>query len=652
VGWLGVEEVFAIGDRPPYNTHVLKLLTFPVNQLPIDAAISHPPDSLWVEVDRCIETTWTTQLSSKREALWPLLADTSSLNERLGLPEVNFEELDGSLYGSCGRGLLRQEWVEVAWEWEAARWLIAERHYSRGPALAVRVRYLLDDDEGGTKLTVQLSWIARSWWSRPVLRYINRWLRAQYERVLQELDELAGNPTRDPLPPVAPTDVKVDENRLRSAIQELTEGKISRTDVDRLADFIRRGSDQQLFRIRPKQLAFEWGMELDDVLSLLLRATRAGLLRLSWDVMCPHCQGVRKESRSLGDLREFGRCDVCNIDFDSTGLESIEVTFRVLAEIRVVSEVFYCSAEPAKKPHILLQHRLDPGESYEVELGLSPGRYRLRRAVGDGARVSFEIGKASGGDEPLIWNTTDASPGSPRSIGPRAKLVLGNSENESVPVVLEKVAEDSAALRPSELFNLQQFRDLFSEESITSGLKLEVGYQTLLFTDIVGSTQLYGELGDTRAFNIVHAHFVSLQKIVGARRGAVVKTIGDAMMAAFQRPEDALAAAIEIQQKFVGDDEEPLRVRAALHRGMCLAVRLESNIDYFGQAVNYAAKMQSVAGAGQIVLSNEFCAQPGIEAQVRGAGLELEEVRFSPVRSDGNETGTVMVVSVPRQSLA
>ncbi len=129
-----------------------------------------------------MEASWTEDLSSSREALWPLLADTSSLNEQLGLPEMNFEERDGSLYGSSGSGLLRQEWVEVPWEWEAGKWLIAERRYSKGPALAVRVCYLLDDFEGGTKLTVRASWVARYWWSRPVLKYINRWLRAQSDR--------------------------------------------------------------------------------------------------------------------------------------------------------------------------------------------------------------------------------------------------------------------------------------------------------------------------------------------------------------------------------------------------------------------------------------------------------------------------------------
>ena len=615
-----------------------------VNQAP-DSSDLH---DLWKQSERRIESDWQLELSSSREAIWPLLADTSRLNQSLGLPEMHFEEVAGRLHGSAGRGLLRQEWVEVPWEWEAARWLVAERHYSRGPALAVRVRYQLEEKPGGgTTLGVSFSWLPRSWWSPPVLRFFNRWLEARYRRAIAELDDLAGDPQTGSQSEIPEAGVKVDERRLRGAVDEMTDGKLSRGGADHLANLIRSGSDQQLFRIRPKQLAFEWGMELEDVLPVLLSATRAGLLRISWDVMCPHCRGVRQESRSLGELREFGRCDVCDIDFDATAIESIEVTFRVVEEVRAVREVFYCSAEPAKKPHILMQHSLAPGECYETRITFSPGRYRLRSAAGGGAKLSFEVGKGSGGDEVVTWRRDDPGGGMvPQAVNARAGLRLINPDKTSGAfVVLEKLAEDPAALRPSELFNLQQFRDLFSEESIASGLKLEVGHQTLLFTDIVGSSRLYSESGDIRAFNAVHGHFVSLREIVVANRGSVVRTIGDAMMAAFQRPADALAAAVEIQRHFDGGGEEELQLRASLHRGICLAVKLEANIDYFGAAVNHAAKIQSVAGARQIAVSEEFFAQLGIGELAGELGLDLSPVAFSAGSLGEGEPAKVWLAS-------
>jgi class 3 adenylate cyclase len=330
----------------------------------------------------------------------------------------------------------------------------------------------------------------------------------------------------------------------------------------------------------------------------------------------------------LGELREFGHCDICDIDFGATTQESIEVTFKVLPEIREVREVFYCSAEPAKKPHIFLQHHLAPKSSYTVDLELTEGRYRLRSATGDGPTRSLEVVQA-GGDVEVSGDLQEERSELPRVIEQHVRLVVTNSEAELRSIVLEKLAEDPTALRPSDLFNLQQFRDLFSEESIASGLKLEVGAQTLLFTDIVGSTALYSLLGDTKAFNAVHAHFVALQEIITSRKGAVVKTIGDAMMAAFPHSEEALQAAVEIQQLF-RPGEKDIAVRVSIHRGQCLAVRLDANIDYFGNAVNYAAKMQSVAGAGEIVFSKEFYSLPNIASQVQEHELELEE---RPLRS-------------------
>lgn len=595
-------------------------------------AVSYPWDLDWEAGENPVEHFWTTDLKSSPKDLWPLLADTSSVNSRLGLPEMEFEERDGRLHGSSGRFLTRQEWVEVPWEWEVEKSLTAERRYSKGFASVVRARYLLSDRWGGTRLTVYFGWLPRRPWFRPLLRWVNGWLEKRYTQVLLELDALAAG---EPESGNEKADVRsgsIAELRLLNGLSELAGAGVAAVEMDRLESFIRKASDDDLFRIRPKILAFDWGMELDEVLCLMLQATKAGLLSISWDVMCPHCQGVRSESRSLGDLREFGHCDICDIDFGATTQESIEVTFKVQPEIREVREVFYCSAEPAKKPHIFLQHHLGPKSSYTVDVDLTEGRYRLRPATGDGSTQSLEVVPA-GGDVEVSWGLQDDPSEVPKSIESQVRITVSNSDAEPKSVILEKLAEDPSALRPSDLFNLHQFRDLFSEESVASGLKLEVGAQTLLFTDIVGSTALYSMLGDTKAFNAVHAHFVSLQEIITSRKGAVVKTIGDAMMAAFPNPEAALQASVEIQRMFRPGDAD-IALRVSVHRGQCLAVRLDANIDYFGNAVNYAAKMQSVAGAGEIVFSKDFYALPSIAPQIQEFALAIEarslQTRFGP----------------------
>jgi class 3 adenylate cyclase len=575
------------------------------------------------------------------EALWPWISDTSALNAQLGLPLMEFEEREGARWGSMGSGWLRHEWREIPWEWQNERFLRAERHYTRGLARRVVVRYQLEPKGEGTHFDFHIEWEPRYWWARPLLRYANHWLKKRYIDVLRARD-------RQGVQAVVPIEEgehgDVQEDLLQAGMPILRERGVSEVDAERLAAYLREASDEALFRVRPKALAFEWGVELDELLPVLLHAARLGWLRLSWDVLCPHCQGVRRESRSLGDLRELGRCDICDIDFAATSQEAIEVTFRVSPEIREVREVLYCSAEPAKKPHIYLQKRIEAGETLAFGANLSPGRYRLRRAVRGESTLALEV-SSSGRMEYVEWDTGREGHEGPLAVSPTIQLQVANSLREPAGVVLEKLAEDPTVLRPSEIFNFQAFRDLFSEESIATGLKLEMGHQTLLFADVVGSTRLYEEWGDAKAFQWVRSHFVALQKIVEKHRGAVVKTIGDGLMAGFRRPQDALEAALEIGREFRPGGEQPLDLRVALHRGPCLAVRLDTQIDYFGTAVNYAAKMERLAQAGEVVFSKEFLEWPELQERLGQRGHRLRERPFAFPARKGEKEDSVFLLA-------
>ena len=90
------------------------------------------------------------------------------------------------------------------------------------------------------------------------------------------------------------------------------------------------------------------------------------------------------------------------------------------------------------------------------------------------------------------------------------------------------------------MISLQVFRDLFAEATLRPGDEAAVGQVALLFTDLRGSTALYERVGDAAAFNIVREHFAFLGSIVRDHDGAVVKTIGDAVMASFGDPADAV----------------------------------------------------------------------------------------------------------------
>ena len=100
-----------------------------------------------------------------------------------------------------------------------------------------------------------------------------------------------------------------------------------------------------------------------------------------------------------------------------------------------------------------------------------------------------------------------------------------------------------------------------------------------------------------------------------AQLGALVKTIGDAVMASFVDPLDALRAALDMRAQIAQFNAEAggdlIGVKIGLHAGACLAVTLNDRLDYFGQTVNIAARVQGLAAGDEIVVTDDVLALAG-----------------------------------------
>jgi len=131
------------------------------------------------------------------------------------------------------------------------------------------------------------------------------------------------------------------------------------------------------------------------------------------------------------------------------------------------------------------------------------------------------------------------------------------------------------------------------------------------------------------AFDLVRAHFRMLQEIVALEGGAVVKTIGDAVMATFPTPDRAVAAALRMREAMRGLEEggahEDLLLKIGIHEGPCLAVTLNERQDYFGQTVNIAARVQGLAFSRSIFATGSVVEH--LEAAKLLATSGLEPVR-------------------------
>jgi class 3 adenylate cyclase/tetratricopeptide (TPR) repeat protein len=153
------------------------------------------------------------------------------------------------------------------------------------------------------------------------------------------------------------------------------------------------------------------------------------------------------------------------------------------------------------------------------------------------------------------------------------------------------------------------------------------GTVTLLFTDLVGSTELLSRIGDEAAERVRRAHFRLLRDAVRARGGHEVKNLGDGLMVAFPSAADAVRCSIDMQQAVgrhnLRADEVPLAVRVGLHVGE--PVRDED--DYFGTPVVVAQRLCDAARGGQIIASHLVRALVGALPEVCFGDLHPIELK-------------------------
>jgi class 3 adenylate cyclase len=196
-------------------------------------------------------------------------------------------------------------------------------------------------------------------------------------------------------------------------------------------------------------------------------------------------------------------------------------------------------------------------------------------------------------------------------------------------------------LTAKRLLTNQTFRDLYNTDTLDPDQRLKITSLTFLFTDLKGSTALYERVGDLVAYDLVRQHFGVLHEIVAAETGAVVKTIGDAVMATFSTPDRALAAALRMREAMtrinVERGNEDLLLKIGIHEGPCLAVRLNNSQDYFGQTVNIAARVQGLASSRAIFVTQPVVEDPNAAKILQSQSLH-PSMRRAALRGIADET--------------
>ncbi|CCE07166.1 conserved hypothetical protein [Bradyrhizobium sp. STM 3843] len=419
--------------------------------------------------------------------------------------------------------------------------------------------------------------------------------------------------------------------------------------ADAIAQLIDGGADHELNRINALDFSKRTGLDEERVISGFIHAARAGLFDLTWNVLCPGCGGVLDAHGTLKSLRsDEYHCGLCACGYEATVDQQVEAAFTVSPRVRRIAahdphslpiwdyfkQVFWSSgvdfdeaSMASLSDEVVLDAReLPAGDHATVSLDLPPQFIIVFEPVTHAARFIDVQGEPTEEVQELALKYDGARSAVETTVlrpGP-LQLTLDNKAGLRVlPTVM--VAADALHhligrrkpfLTAKRMLSNQTFRDVFKADQLNIDQRLKITSLTFLFTDLKSSTALYERVGDLAAFDLVRAHFRALLEIINSEKGAVVKTIGDAVMATFIRPENALSAGLRMRAAMERLNRErgteDLVVKIGIHEGPCLAVMLNDRQDYFGQTVNIAARVQSLSTAQEIHLTAPVIEAPGV----------------------------------------
>jgi class 3 adenylate cyclase len=366
-------------------------------------------------------------------------------------------------------------------------------------------------------------------------------------------------------------------------------------------------------------------------------------------VLCPGCGGVLGAHSTLKALKpDEYHCALCACGYKTSVDDQVEVSFTVNSRVRRIAahdpdtlpvweyfkQVFWSSGVDFNKESFatlanevtLDTMELSSGEKATMSLQLPNDFIIIFEPVTHAAHFIDVQGEPTKDRQQfaIMYNKVQAPTGTTTLRPGPLRLSLENQAGvrvlPSVFIAAEAlhhlIGKRKPFLTAKRMLSNQTFRDVFKADNLSLDQRLQITSLTFLFTDLKGSTALYERVGDLAAFDLVRAHFHALLEIISSERGAVVKTIGDAVMATFVRPEHAIVAGLRMRaamdelnkKRGTGD----LIVKIGIHEGPCLAVMLNERQDYFGQTVNIAARVQSLSTAQEIHITGPVLDAPAV----------------------------------------
>ena len=585
---------------------------------------------------RAIVVTRSVDLASPLERVWPILSDTDRFNRLIGSHDVAYRPIEEGNASSARfvaetrAGGFRLVYEEFPFEWSHHRTFGVHRRMRGGPVESYTWRVSLQRTqasdgpgalEGGTRATVRMEIVPR-WRALAPIAWLNaKQFTSKFLRLGPVIDayvlEGAPSPYTKPVSPA-------DDQRIGAAVGRLKSDGVAPGLADRLGALVRDGADADVARIRPFAFADEWQEDRREVLRAFLEAVPAGLFEMRWGIICPSCLTPSQQARGLEEIKAEGHCQLCDITFELDLDKAVEATFLPHPSVRRVPEGMFCIGGPGRMPHVLVQGSVEAGAERVLDVPPEPGRYRV--FARGGASATLEVDEAGA---PAVDVRIDPVAVHPSALhaSPGGALRVKSACPEARHVKIERLEFASAAATAHVVATMPEFRTIFSSDLLKRGTPLKVARAAVLFSDLTGSTALYTQVGDAAAFRLVDDHFDVLRGVVDEHGGVLVKTMGDAVMAAFTDAASCARAAVDALERFEAFRAKEkhgslVGLKVGLYAGACYVVTANGALDYFGQTVNVASRVQHLAGSGEIVMPKDVLESLDAEDRDR---LEVKE---------------------------
>ena len=557
-----------------------------------------------------LQFQFSSDLNSSPGQLWPFISNTDRVNHALGLPTVSYTTRTDPVRGVerfaesriAGQKIV---WQEHPYEWIEGRRLSVLREFSTGPFLwFMNIIEMQSISGGGTRVNQTLKVVPRNWFGGLLAKLtLGRNTPKSFRRVYRQIDDWLTRPenakssadafgTRAAL-------TATGRARLSDRLEHLTQRHIDPAVVETLRQFLEHASDPEVARIRPLMFAERFQLPPKDVIDACLFAAKEGILTLLWDILCPSCRIPADVQETLATLKNHGYCPSCDLRYEIDFANSVELIFRSHPEIRTAETRTYCIGGPAFSAHVVAQTRLMPGERFEMELLLSEGSYRFR-----GPQLPFAVDmRVSAATGVTRFELPLLRPPLPNSV-PTLRhghqvITLFNNTTRELQVRLERTADRSMALTAAAAASIPVFREMFPHEVLAPGQIVSVTNITLLMAEICGAIELYQSLGDGPAFGKIRTRLLQVDETIKSHDGAIVKIVGDGILATFQNSESAIGAITAL----LNATHEMPPLRMALHRSSALVTTINDRLDYFGEALHLLRTMLHMAKANELILT-------------------------------------------------